>query len=458
MRTLLASVVLYAAAASIVAGDRLPRHTVAAQRARQHPGPATVDVSADGRFVAFESSVALVAADRNSGVDIYVLDRTSGGVSLESVALDGSAANGTSTHPRLTGDGRYVVFSSVAGNLVGRSAGAAIPHVFLRDRHLRTTTLLSRTPAGAPANGWSGHPDISDDGSTVVFQSAARDLVARADRNSQRSDVYVFDMGSQTMERISVDPGSEQPTEGSSFAPAVSGNGRYVAFVSSAPLDGGALRKQSRRGAERSRQVYLRDLKDGVTRRVSRTPDGNDADGSSFHPAVSGDGRMVAFASEATNLGPRDRNRVADVYLHDTHTGQTTLVSRSARGGSAHGQSRHPTLSADGRFVAFVSEASDLLCSARCPTHLSDLNLVADVYLFDALTETVARVSGASADAGPWWEMSAGPALDATARLIAFSSLHAIDSDDVGHDFDLFVEPNPHLLEPAGTNAAMRRR
>ena len=167
---------------------------------------------------------------------------------------------------------------------------------------------------------------------------------------------------------------------------------------------------------------------------------------------------MVAFASEATNLGPRDRNRVADVYVHDHQTGQTTLVSRSARGGSAHGPSQHPVLSADGRFVAFVSEASDLLCSARCPTHLADLNLVADVYLFDTLTQTMVRVSGVSVDAGPWWEMSAGPALDATGKLIAFSSLHAIDEDDVGHDFDLFVELIPHRLEPDGAHRVTRRR
>ena len=167
---------------------------------------------------------------------------------------------------------------------------------------------------------------------------------------------------------------------------------------------------------------------------------------------------MFAFASQATNLGVRDRNRVADVFLHDTHTRQTTLVSRSARGGSASGPSQHPTLSADGRFVAFVSDASDLTCAVRCPTRLLDLNLVADVYLFDSLTQAVARVSGARADAGPWWEVSAGPALDATGRLIAFSSRHPIDASDVRHDFDLFVEETADLLKSASTRAAMPLR
>jgi Tol biopolymer transport system component len=447
MKTHMASGVLcVAAAGSIVVGNEGSRATVVVQRARLHTGPATVDVSADGRFVVFESLAGLVSADRNNAVDIYVLDRTSGVLTLESLAPGGNAGNGTSMQPRLSGDGRYVVFSSIGGNLV--------PQVVLRDRHAGTTTLVSRTPAGTPASRSSMHPDISDDGRTVVFASAATDLVTAADRNGQAWDIYVFDVSSATIERVSVDGGSEQPTAGSSFAPAVSGNGRYVAFVSSAALDVGAPREQSAKGAQRSRQVYLRDLENGITRRVSRTSAGNEPDGPSFHPAVSGDGRMVAFASQATNLGMRDRNRVEDVFLHDTHTRQTTLVSRSARGGSASGPSQYPTLSANGRFVAFVSDASDLACAVRCPTRLLDLNLVADVYLFDTLTQSVTRVSGARPDAGPWWEVSAGPAIDATGHLIAFSSRHPIDASDVRHDFDLFIEGTADLLKSASTRAA----
>jgi Tol biopolymer transport system component len=147
---------------------------------------------------------------------------------------------------------------------------------------------------------------------------------------------------------------------------------------------------------------------------------------------------------------------VADVYVHDTRTGQTTLVSRSARGGSAAGSSRHPALSADGRFVAFVSDASDLVCASRCRPHLADVNLVADVYLYDTVTRSVVRVSGAGGGAAEsWWEMSVGPALDATGRVAAFSSLHAIDASDVGHDFDLVVAPIPRL-EPGSSEVTRR--
>jgi Tol biopolymer transport system component len=443
MKMLVASGLLCAAVAGPVpVGDDSSRITVVAQRARSHVGPATVDVSADGRFVAFESSAALVPDDRNSGADIYVLDRVSGAVTLESVTVDGCAAIG-SEHARLSRDGRYVVYSTIVGGVLGSTHGI-VPHVVLRDRHTGTTTLVSRTRAGRPASRRSGHADISDDGRTVVFESADTDLVDTGDRNGLGSAVYVFDVGSQTIERVSVDANGEQPAEGSSFAPVLSGNGRYVAFVSSAPLER-RPRQQSGRSAEGARQVYVRDLENGILRRISRAPDGGEADGPSYHPAVSGDGRMVAFASMARNLGPRDKNRVADVYVHDTHTRQTTLVSRSARGGSAAGTSRHPAVSADGRFVAFVSDASDLVCAARCPLHLADLNLVADVYVLDTRTRGMVRVSGARGAAEPWWEMSVGPALDATGEVVAFSSLHAIDSADVGHDFDLFIAAIPRL-------------
>jgi Tol biopolymer transport system component len=237
-----------------------------------------------------------------------------------------------------------------------------------------------------------------------------------------------------------------QQAAGSSFAPTVSGDGRNVVFVSSAPLDGVFNRQRSAREAKGLYHVYLRNLHSSFIRRISHAPAGDDADGPSFHPAVSGDGRLVAFVSQASNLVPRDRNRVADVYLHDVHTGQTTLVSRSASGGSAAGSSHHPALSADGRFVAFVSDAADLACASRCPNRLLDLNLVADVYVFDTLTHAVARVSGARAKS-PWWEASTGPSLDAAGRVIAFSSRHPIDPSDVKHDFDLFVEEMPRVRE-----------
>ena len=177
MKTQLAFGVLWLASARVITQDEeATRATVLLQRAVVHPGPATVDVSADGRFVAFESAAALVPADRNRSVDIYVLDRSTRNVTLESVVTDAIIGDGM-RHPRLSGDGRYLVFTSCAPNLADQPMAVVAPQVLLRDRRAGTTTLVSRTLAGAPANGVSGHPDISDDGGTIVFHSAATDLV-----------------------------------------------------------------------------------------------------------------------------------------------------------------------------------------------------------------------------------------------------------------------------------------
>ena len=455
MTTRLAFGVLWLAAARVITQDEeASRPTVLLQRAVVHPGPATVDVSADGRFVAFESAAALVPADRNRSEDIYVLDRSTGRVTLESMTPE-SAAGQWTRHPRLSGDGRYLVFTGLPHDLPIDVMAAVCPQVMLRDRRAGTTILVSRTPVGTPANARSGHPDISDDGRTIVFESVATDFGGLQDRNGLLADVYAFDVDSKTITRVSVDASGGQPAVGASFSPVVSGDGRSVVFVSSVPLDGVVNRRRSRRETDGERHVYLRHLHSGVLRRISQAPGADAADGPSFHPAVSGDGRLVAFVSQATNLVPRDRNRVADVYLHDVHTGQTTLVSRSARGGSATGSSRAPALSADGRFVAFVSDAGDLECLGRCPDRLLDLNLIADVYVFDTRTHALARVSGARARS-PWWEVSAGPSLDAAGRVIAFSSRHPINSSDLKHDFDLFVEEMTLVRERIYPGGALR--
>ena len=133
-----------------------------------------------------------------------------------------------------------------------------------------------------------------------------------------------------------------------------------------------------------------------------------------------------------------DDNRVNDVFRHEIASGRTTLVSRGRRG-RADDRSDAPVVSADGRYVAFTSEASNLRWTTRGPRSMADLNLVADVYLFDAVTDTITRVSGWDAAGGPWWEPSLGPALDASGRVIAFSTRHPIDDRDVDAAFDLIV-------------------
>jgi Tol biopolymer transport system component len=405
---------------------------------------ASTDVSADGRFVAFVSLARLTTADVNTLDDVYVLDRAANTVRLESATASGAAADGSCQEPRLSGDGRVVVFSTVAANLIGATVEAVGAQVVRRDRTTGTTTLVSHTPTRGPGNGWSGHADVSDDGRFVVFESRATDLVPGADANAGGSDVYLFDAADGSIVRISLTASGDQSPAGQSSTPVISGSGRFVAFSSTAQLDAAAHAGND----VRLRNVYLRDLSRRDTRRISATHSGALPDGASYYPTISTDGRRVAFVSIATNLegNPRGRRR-EHVYLYDADDGRLRLLSRGAAGGAADGDSRHPALSGDGRYVVFGSDASNLWCPFPCrpgrPQTHADLNLVSDVYRIDTVTGAVDRVSrGDSADES-WWRSSAGAAIDGSGRIVAFSSRQPMDDADLEDDDDLFVEVLP---------------
>jgi len=415
-------------------------------------GVPTVAVSADGRFVAFVSLARLAAADDNTTEDIYVLDLATGRITLESATAAGRSSEGTSQHPRVSGDGRILVFSTVAASLVGASVEAIGAQVLRRDRLSGATVLVSHTPAGTPGNGWSGLPDISEDGRFVVFESRATDLVAGGDANGAGSDIYLFDAADGAIHRVSVSTAGEQPATGQSASPAISGSGRVVAFSSTAPLDPLSADRPSDRAGRAAvrRDVFARDLVQGRTRRISTSRDRDGPNGDSYYPAISRDGRRIAFVSTATNLDDDARaTRQENIYLHDDGAPRLTLVSRSASGGAADGGSRHPALSGDGRYVLFSSDASNLQCITRCGTSV-DLNLVADIYRADTVTGIVDRISGVPFERGPWWNASSGVASDRTGQVVAFSSREPIDDADLDHDDDLFVEVLPGTAE-AGT-------
>lgn len=415
-------------------------------------GLATAAVSADGRLVAFVSHASLLPADGNVVDDIYVLDRRTGRVSLETLGAGGEASNGTSEHPRLSADGRILVFSSIAPVLVGTREHKG-PQVFRRDRLAGTTTLVSRGAAGGPANNWTGHPDVSDDGRFVVFESRATDLVPGVDANGNGVDVYLHDARDGSVRRLSVTAAGVQPADGDSTTPVISGDGRFVAFTSSAPLDG--LRPAA---GPPPRAVFLRDLTTGGLRRLSVTRDRRVPDGASFQPAIGGDGRRVAFVSTATDLDDDARaTSQENVYLYDSEATRLRLVSRAASGGPADGGSRFPAISGDGRYVVFSSDASNLHCPGRCGP-ATDVNLVSDVYRADAETGRIERISGGGATQAPWWNTSTGPAIDATGRVVAFSSREPIHAADLEHDDDLYVEVVPTAGDPPCAPAAAAPR
>jgi Tol biopolymer transport system component len=388
-----------------------------------------VSVSADdGRYVAFTSYASLSPADTNDRADIYVLDRITHRLTLETPLSDERIAEGGSGSPHISGDGHFLVYETTA---IAQFRTDAVRVLMLRDR--LTGALRPIAPAGVSPNGNARNAAISADGRTVVFASSSTNLADDPDANGSADDVYRFDVASGSISRISLDSSGRQSPLGSSFAPSVSADGRYVAFSSTAPLDGPTMPSRDGRPPV---DVYVRDLTSSVTTRVSARSDGTRPNGSSYDPAISGDGRYVAFVSDATNLAGRDANRAPDIYLFDAKTRTTELVSRSESGGAANGASSHPAISTAGTMVTFQSDASDLTCPRRCPASARDINLVPDIFVFDRRTRVMRRVSTGPAS---WMEASIGPAMDGTGAVIAFSSRHPRDQTDDGGDYDLFV-------------------
>jgi Tol biopolymer transport system component len=449
--------VVAAALLVLAAVDSGPEVNVARQqRTGPQTGDVTLDISGDACCLAFVSSARLTPLDTNNVDDVYVLNRRSGRITLESVAVGGGAASGSSEHPRLSHDGRFVVFATGATDVVALRAGESRLQVVRRDRATGCSFLVSRTRSGMPANGNSQAPDLSDDGRFVVFQSTATDLVAGADVNGAGSDIYLFDVQTEAVVRLSLTIAGEQVGTGASWKPVIDARGDHVAFESTAPLDA----PHTGPGRPAARQVFLRDLRRGATLRLSRRRDGGLPNGASFQPAISADGRVVDFASAATDLAGTPR--LADgvrVFVYAAGPARLTMISGPRRG-TADGPSGHPAVSADGRYVVFSSQASNLECGRTCRADAGDLNLVSDIFLADTGLRSVVRVSG-SLDSDPWWEASVGPALDASGRVVAFSTRHPIDSADVGHDDDVFIEVLPEAIESrlalSGARATSRR-
>ncbi|MCX7598128.1 MAG: hypothetical protein N2512_04590 [Armatimonadetes bacterium] len=311
-------------------------------------------ISADGRFVAFASDADnLVPGDNNGywGIwnDIFVRDLVSGTIERVNVSSSGAESNDASGAPVISADGRFVAFVSWATNLVpGDTNGCE--DVFVHDRLTRQTQRVSISSTGAQGNGPSWEPSISADGRFIAFTSEASNLVP-GDTNGGR-DVFVYDRATGRTERVSVSSAGEQGNGWSSM-PSISADGRYVAFASSASnfVPGGAT------GLE----VFVRDRTTGTTELVSVSTSGRPAGTTSGWPSISGDGRYVSFRSLAGDLVPGDTNGAPDIFVYDRVSRQMERVSVSTAGAQANSWSELPSISANGRFVVFVSLASNLV-------------------------------------------------------------------------------------------------
>ena len=231
------------------------------------------------------------------------------------------------------------------------------------------------------SQGYGGSPEkpaISADGRYVAFESGSSNLVA-GDTNGFE-DVFVRDLQSGTTQRVSVATGGTQGN-GFSSEPAISADGRYVTFSSAASN----LVPGDTNGAP---DVFVRDRRSGTTQRVSVAAAGTQGNGDSGSSAIGADGRYVAFVSRASNLVPGDTNGTSDVFVRDLQLGTTQRVSVATDGTQADGASFNVAISADGRYVAFDSYASNLAPG--------DTNQAGDVFVRDLQSGTTQRVSVAT--------------------------------------------------------------
>ncbi len=309
-----------------------------------------VVISADGRYVAFDSEATnLVAGDTNGFRDTFIKDTVTGGISRIGTDSSGGQGNFISEISAISSDGRYVAFNSTSTNLVTGDTNG-VQDSFIKDTLTGVTTRISTDSSGDQANSNSNVFAISTDGRYVAFNSNATNLVA-GDTNGVQ-DSFIKDMLTGVTTRVSTDSLGVQGNSTSSVA-SISADGRYVAFYSNATN----LVAGDTNGAS---DIFIKDMETGVTTRVSTDSSGVQGNGHSTGVAISADGRYVAFNSNATNLVAGDTNGAPDTFIKDTLTGITTMINTDSSGVQGDDESFIVGLSADGRYVAFSSFATNL--------------------------------------------------------------------------------------------------
>ena len=376
-----------------------------------------IAISANGRYVAFTSEArTLVAGDTNDRLDAFVRDRQTGRTMRVSVDSSGREAkagedlHGGSSAEAISADGRYVVFRSDAANLVPRDTNGCLD-VFVRDLKTGRTERVSVSSTGLEGNSGSLFGSISANGRYVVLTSDASNLVPR-DTNGA-SDIFIRDRRTGRTSRVSIAGRGRQGNNWSGGA-AISAYGRFVAFTSAAS-------NLVARDTNSLPDVFVRDRKLGRTTRVSVTSSGKQGRGRRYSnganaPSISADGRYVAFHSDMANLVRGDRNRVFDIFVHDRVTGRTQRVSVSSRGAEANAESLGPpSLSPNGRYVAFTSLATNLVPHDR--------NEITDLFVRDLRTSrTILASLGSAGRQGNDSSSNAAAAFSADNRYLAFSS------------------------------------
>ncbi|MBD2154195.1 putative Ig domain-containing protein [Leptolyngbya sp. FACHB-16] len=334
--------------------------------------------SATGRYVTFASSdSSLVSGDTNQSEDIFVYDRYTKTYSRVSLGLNGSQSNSNSGSPSISADGRYVAFWSLSSNLVEGDTNG-IEDAFLYDRQTGETIRISLDANGNQLSDYTFGTIISADGRYIAFSSFANNLAPGEDIN-RNFDVFVYDRLTQQNTRISVPfNGIAEPSTYSRW-PRLSDDGRYISYFSTAtnivPND-----------TNNQGDIFVLDRQTGETTRVSVASNGTQNTGQVSPAEMSGDGRYVVFSSSDGTLVSGDTNGAIDIFLHDRVIGETSRISMGTQGEQANGNSRLPSISKDGRYITFVSNATNLVAGSSTS--------LGNVYTYDRQTGKTTVIEG----------------------------------------------------------------
>jgi len=406
-------------------------------------------LSSNGRFVLFTSYAPLVKNPQNSYMQVYMRDRLKKKTSIVSVSDQGEWANAHCEAPKMSADGRFIVFYTEATNLVPNDPPDTFD-VFLRDRGTKTTRIIGLAPGGGRGNGHSVLPTISSDGRFIAFQSTSDNLLPEDpdpvvdifihDRDADGNGVF-DELGGVSLALASLNSRGKKGNDASTN-PCLSDDGRFLAFMSEAsnlaPNDDNEVY-----------DIFLRDRdvdENGIfdenggmrTILVSRNAFGFVGDSASLFPSLSSDGRYLAYESLARNLIQSDNNGLPDLFLFDRVSMETILINRDSEGKQTGPASpvALPLISRTGRFVAYVAGGKKIVPD--------DTNQESDVFLFDRVRMRTVRVSlGSAGQEGDFRSTLVNgqvfPMSD-NGRFIAFRSAatNLVPDDSNGKD-DIFV-------------------
>ncbi|EKF85510.1 Ig-like domain-containing protein [Methanobacterium formicicum] len=366
-------------------------------------------ISADGHYIAFSSNANnLIDNDTNYCSDIFVRDRLLNITERISISNTGEEGNGDSYEPSISSDGRYVTFTSYASNLVSNDVNG-YRDVFVRDRLLNVTQRLSVSSTGEEGNGDSYEPSISSDGCYVTFYSYASNLVEN-DTNGV-NDIFVYNRLLKTIKLISISFNGEEANS-DSYEPFISTDGNFIVFTSYASN----LVENDTNDAS---DVFVFHQKLNTIKRVSVSFDDGNGNNDSFEPCISSDGRYIAFSSFTSNLVENDTN-IRDVFIFDQISGVTERVSISNADEKSIENNYNPSISGDGRYVAFVSGNTKPAVSKSLSSFENEDEIV-DIFVCDLWSKITRKITisstGEEANAN-----SEDPVISGNGQYVAFRS------------------------------------